>query len=691
MNMDFTQIEAQIVQAYRKQNKNIFISGTSSPVAISKLLSTLSQTDINQIPSLILLPHRKYMQSMIVDLKFFGFSGNIFTLPAFDVGPDSGLYPNPQVMAQRLKWLYHAFKKDNGLYLATTESFSQKTLPIDVFSSHIMHLEKNIKLPHSIDKMLSCMGYFSSPMVEDIGQYAIRGGIIDIFSPTLYAPIRIELFGQYIESLRLFDPQTQRSISPLLKADIIPCREILISNKNKNFASQKIKSTLEKANAISQAEDILHDIVFGHYFHGIDYLLWYYYANLNTPIDYFGDQINFWKIDPTEISQQADLLKNKVNETPALDTTVTPSFLAKNLYEKLSNIHSSSVNKYFEVSILKSIDTQDLDSSDISMQASPLGKLIQNKTASFKMAFDKIKNWINEGYQVIISTHTMTQAARLQSLLHTKDIFSTVQNDTQNWIWNLHNEKTSHTEEGSSLLPLIIPYPVSESLRFTNEKFILLREEDFFGKKKTSHDQPTKQPTIQQSHLSFAEVQIGNKVVHVDHGVGIYEGLKIMNIQGIDCEFIQIKYKDDNKLYLPIYKVGQIQKYSGPGILDTLGGNRWKQVTIKVKSHLKDIANDLLQMYAKRTQYSKESFTSPGSEFKEFEAYFPYEETQDQIKAISDVISDMTGLQTNGSIDLWRCRLWQNRSSYESRFSLCAKSKTMYDTCTHNHFMLSAL
>ena len=293
MNMDFTQIEAQIIQAYRKQNKNIFISGTSSPVAISKLLSTLSQTDINQIPSLILLPHRKYMQSMIVDLKFFGFSGNIFTLPAFDVGPDSGLYPNPQVMAQRLKWLYHAFKKDNGLYLATTESFSQKTLPIDVFSSHIMHLEKNIKLPHSIDKMLSCMGYFSSPMVEDIGQYAIRGGIIDIFSPTLYAPIRIELFGQYIESLRLFDPQTQRSISPLLKADIIPCREILISNKNKNFASQKIKSTLEKANAISQAEDILHDIVFGHYFHGIDYLLWYYYVSLNTPIDYFrrSDQL----------------------------------------------------------------------------------------------------------------------------------------------------------------------------------------------------------------------------------------------------------------------------------------------------------------------------------------------------------------------------------------------------------------
>ncbi len=656
--MDFTQTESQILQAYKRESKDIFISGTTSTVAISKLLSIISQTDISQIPNLILLPHRKYMQSMIMNLKFFGFSGSVFTLPAFDVAPDSGLYPNPQVIAQRLQWLYHASKKDNGLYLATTESFLQKTLPIDIFSSHIMHLEKNTDIPHSIDKVLSSMGYFASPMVEDPGQYAIRGGIIDIFSPTLHAPVRIELFGQYVESLRLFDPKTQRSISPILQADIIPCREILISNKNKNLASQKIKSILEKINSISHAEDILHDIVFGNYFHGIDYLLCYYYGSLNNPIDYFTDQINLWKINPMEISQATEKLNNKPYqiEVPSPDSVITASFLAKQLYAQFSDINLNSVKKCFEVSTLNPTDLQDLEKTtpDISMKVLSIGKLIQNKTTSIEIAFDKIKAWIHECYQIIISTHTITQASRLQSLLKTKDISSTIQNDTQNWIWNLHNQKESPSEDyistleikspssSQTLLPLIIPYPVSESLRFINEKFILLREEDFFGKKRTSHDQPTKQPTIQQPHLSFADMQVGNKVVHVDNGVGIYEGLKIINIQGIDYEFIQIKYKDDNKLYLPIYKVGQIQKYSGPGVLDTLGGNRWKQVTIKVKLHLKDIANDLLQVYAKRSQHSKEPFTSPGPEFKEFEAYFPYEETQDQNKAISDVISDMT-------------------------------------------------
>lgn len=655
--MDFTKTETAILQAYKTQEQNIFISGTNSTVVVAKLLCMLSQTQISHIPRLILLPCHKDMQHIVTNLKFFGFTGNIFTLPAFDVGPESGLYPNPQVIAQRLRWLYHAFKKDNGVYLATIESFLQKTLPIDIFSSHVIHLEKNTKIPHSIDKILSCMGYFATPMVEDIGHYAIRGGIIDIFSPTFNAPIRIELFGQYVESLRLFDPKTQRSIAPILNADIILCREILISSQNKKFASQKIKSILKKTNSIDQIEGLLHNVVFGNYFHGIDYLLWYYYPQLNNPIDYFQGHITFWKVNPLEISKQADNLSHQDKEILSPQKIITPSDLARQLYAEFSHINLTSVEKCFEISNLKPTDLKTLESmtSDISIKALPVGRFVQDKSASFETAFHKIKNWINEDYQIIISTHTMTQAKRLQSFLHIKDISSEIKEDTQNWIWNLHNfqNDNKNTAIKKGLLPesldssqkpcpLIIPYPITESLRFPEEKLIILREEEFFGKKKASHNLSKKEPTLQRSHFSFAEVHAGDKVVHIDHGVGIYEGLKIMNIQGIDAEFLQIKYKDNNRLYLPIYKVGQIQKYSGIGLLDTLGGNRWKQVAIKVKSHLKDIANDLLQMYAKRSRYNKEPLNSPGSEFKEFEAYFPYEETLDQTKAISDVINDMS-------------------------------------------------
>ncbi len=648
-------IQSTLLKAYQAKDKNIFISRTNSTVATAKLLSLLHQV---KHPHLILLPTSKDIKHIITDLTFFGFSNkNIFSLPAFDVGPESGLYPNSQVIAQRLRWLYHAFKKDNGIYLATAESFLQKTLPLDIFSSHCLHLEKNIQIPQDLEKKLSRMGYFATPMVEDIGHYAIRGGIIDVFSPSCHAPIRIELFGKYIESLRLFDPKTQRSISPILKADMIPCREILISTENRNFASRKIKSTLKANHLINQAKTLLHEVAVEKYFHGIDYLLWYYYPQLNQPIDYFQDHFAFWKINPIEISKQITLIQNKINETKDFQKEhITPGTLDHNLYAQFSDINFELAKKYFEVSNLRPTDPQTLQSVkfDIAIKTSPVPKLFKEPSVAFEKASDKIKQWLKENYYIIISTHTMTQAQRLQSFLHTQETKPQIIENKPHWIYQFI--ESFHTKEGTHLItesmdkddPIppqtlwIIPHPVSESLIFPDEKFILLREEDFFGKKKTSHSHFSKQPALQGSHFSFAELHTGHKIVHIDHGVGIYEGLHVMNIQGIDAEFLQIKYRDNNKLYLPVYKINQIQKYSGPNILDALGGNRWKQVTVKVKAHLRDIANDLLQLYAKRSQYTKDPLPEPKSSFKEFEAYFPYQETTDQLKAISDVIADMT-------------------------------------------------
>lgn len=634
--MDFTQTETAILRAYKKPTQDVFLSGTNSLVAIAKLICMLCRTEIGQVPHLILFPTHKYIRKMVTNLKFFGYSQPIFTLPAFDVSPDSGLYPNPQVMAQRLRWLYHALNGDQGIYLSSVESLLQKTLPVKTFASHKIFLRKGVKLPYTIDKTLSHIGYFSTHIVEDLGHYAIRGGIIDVFSPAHNHPVRIELFGQEIESLRIFDAKTQRSIQTITHAQIIPCREVITSNQNKTLASQKIRSLLEKTDGFSQSGTLLHDVVSGKYFHGIDYLLWYYYPELQTPLDYFQNPIHFWKIDPLEIFRQVDALQQKPQTHK---TSITPSTLAKNIYTDLPQLNMTQVKKCFEVSQIKPTQTENID---IPLKTLLVHKFLQGKGSPLDIALHKIKGWIKDDYQIVISTHTITQAKRLQSFLHGKNVLTHIKEDLQDWIWDIHKETNNHLEGMENLAPLIIPHPLSESLQFPNEKLIFLREEDFFGKKRASHDSAAQQASLQRSHFSFAELHLGNKVVHIDHGIGIYEGLKVMPIQGVDFEFVQIRYKGENKLYLPIYKVGQIQKYSGPSPIDTLGGNRWKQVTVKVKSHLKDIASDLLQLYAQRSQYKKSALSAPGSELKEFEAYFPYEETTDQVKAIADVLFDMS-------------------------------------------------
>jgi transcription-repair coupling factor (superfamily II helicase) len=145
--------------------------------------------------------------------------------------------------------------------------------------------------------------------------------------------------------------------------------------------------------------------------------------------------------------------------------------------------------------------------------------------------------------------------------------------------------------------------------------------------------------------LSFGDLNPGDPIVHVLHGIGIYEGLKVMQINGIDAEFIALSYKDGDKLYLPIYRINQIQKYSGPAgekLIDKLGGTQWNKVKARVRNALRDVADDLLRLYAKRAQVHREPFPSNDAEFTQFEASFPYDETDDQLKSINDIINDMT-------------------------------------------------
>lgn len=637
--------ETSLLQAYKQDAKTIPVFGTNSIVAIAKLLCLLQKTAIGQTSQVVILPSHKQMKDLQTNLIFFGVLQPVYALPAFDVAPESGLYPNTKVIAKRLKWLDHAYKGEQGIYLTTIESSLQKTLPISQFTSCRMALRKGFQVPYDMDKVLSHMGYFATHTVEDLGHYCIRGGIIDVYSPSLDAPLRIELFGQSIESLRIFDPKTQRSIQTISKAEIIPCREVLVFKDNKNLATQNIRGLLEKANAFAQAGTLLKDIVAGTYFHGIDYLLASYYDHLNLPMDYFQKPFCLWKADPLEISRQTQSVLKDSSKQIIAGQPVTPSHLVKDLYANLSDIDKLQAKKCFEVSQFKPTDIKLLEDStdEIDFKAQPVRKFLHGKGTSLQTALAKSKSWINEGYQIVISTHTMTQAQRLQSFLQTKEVSTDIKEDLTNWIWKLDTQPVSQDFVTSldKRKPFIIPSPLSESLLFPDEKLILLREEDFFGKKTTTHRALESQSTLQRSHFSFAQLHVGNKIVHIDHGVGLYEGLKVMKVQDVDFEFLQIRYKNDHRLYVPIYKVGQIQKYSGPGPLDALGGNRWKQAAVKVRSHLKDIANDLLQIYAKRSEYSKEPLHICEASFKEFEAYFPYEETPDQVKAIADVLSDM--------------------------------------------------
>ncbi|MCB0369657.1 MAG: transcription-repair coupling factor, partial [Bdellovibrionales bacterium] len=254
---------------------------------------------------------------------------------------------------------------------------------------------------------------------------------------------------------------------------------------------------------------------------------------------------------------------------------------------------------------------------------------------------NKLKQWKSDHYRIFISIRNAAQAERLKHFLD-QIHFQFGKINTADYSWQTWAQEQEYNEH----LIHFIPRYLSESLRLDEEKIIFLREEDFFGKKERLRSTAGSEDFQKQAkRLNFGDLKPGDLVVHVKHGIGQYEGLKVMNINGIENEFIQLSYKEKDKLYLPVYRVGQLQKYSGgssSSTLDKLGGSSWEKTKIKVKSHLKDIASELLALYAKRAELHRPPFRLSEDEVLQFEKGFPFEETDDQLRAINDIIKDMS-------------------------------------------------
>jgi transcription-repair coupling factor (superfamily II helicase) len=301
---------------------------------------------------------------------------------------------------------------------------------------------------------------------------------------------------------------------------------------------------------------------------------------------------------------------------------------------------------------LSNLDTEDLAHHDsfykIPYDTHPVLDLsnlllsqIPGSPAWLDSVSQKLSAWKDEHYRILIGVKNKSQAERLRLLFEKIDwqteVIESGKEDWQTWLH--HQEQKKH-------LVQIIQRVLPESLRLPEENLILLRDEDFLGKKQRSRENFSSSEEFQQTakRLSFGELKPGDCVVHVKHGIGIYEGLKLMDIGGVPSEFIQLAYKDKDKLYLPVYRVGQLQKYSGAAqtaVLDKLGGSGWEKTKAKVKGHLRDIAGELLQLYAKRAELHRPAFHIREDDTAAFEAAFPYDETDDQLRAIHDFSKDL--------------------------------------------------
>ncbi len=645
-----TRLETILDRELELRKKVLRIVGTTSPLTLAFFFSQTFSKHINNLPHVVVFPDDKSCRIFQQCLEVFNPQKGSWILPSFDVSPFSGLYPNSKVINERLNFLYRAQNSKSGdLFLVTAESLSQRTIPFSVFSKKVSKYEIGDSIPENFASVLQALGYSSAPMVEDVGQFAIRGGIIDIFSAAHSAPIRIELFGDQIESLRHFSIAEQRSTDEIKQFHIIPAREVLFTDENYESLIARVRAQLSNRKVSKEdADELIRALVLKNFYPGVEFLLPYFYPKLDTALDYFSSPVRMWTCDPPEISRKQDETWSELKKDyassenilirPELESLYTP-------YESLTWPEDS-----FEISIsnLEFLEEQTDSISTIHYRTSGLSDF-QNLASSTPIGTEawtislrsRLEKWRDDQYRIIIGVKNPLLQNRLQLLLEKMNFKSFVPTAE-----NLNWETWLQDQDRDLRLVHILPQNLFENQRIEEEKIIFLREADFFGNKERRRNVTATEDFQKKARrLSFGDLKPGDFIVHIKHGVGQYEGLRIMNINGADSEFIQLSYKDKDKLYLPVYRIGQIQKYSGPGSaapLDRLGGQAWEKTKIKVKGHLRDLAAELLQLYAKRAEILRPAFKLNEAEIAQFDQSFPYEETDDQLRALSDIAKDLT-------------------------------------------------
>ncbi len=650
MESTHTRLESLIQRAFETRHHSLHISGGSSLLSLAYVLSQLNSKIINNLPHLIIFSSIAECYQFQQIFEFFDPRRSLAILPEFDVLPYDGLTPRTNIPFDRLHFLNAAMGAQPGqIFLSTPQGLGQRTLPYSVMTEKSLVLKVGEEIPENIHRFLGELGYEASPLVEDRGQFAYRGGILDIFSPSMLHPVRVELFGEQIESLRTFSPADQRSLENILSFSLIPTREVLyLDSEYENLVSRFRQSLEGRTVDEFEREDSLRQVVQKSYFLGIEYLLPYFYKYPSWPIEYFSTPLNVWTLDSSQLSQANDSfwaeLKTAFENSPSatLRPAVEDFFLP---YEKIS---FPEEGRKIEFTDLEFIDEKKDPESSIpyrTRRTTDFSNIALTSTVGSENWLQSIKHklstWKEDHQRIFIAIKSSSQMERLRLLLERME-FRLAKVDSDDYMWDtwLH-EQDSHAD-----LIHLIPRHLGESLRLDEERLVFLTESDFFGKKDRLRERKASEDfQTQAKRLNFGDLKPGDLVVHIKHGIGQYEGLKLMSINGVESEFIQLSYKEKDRLYLPVYRVGQLQKYSGASAtmaLDKLGGPGWEKTKAKVRSHLKEVAHDLLLLYAKRAEIHRPPFQLPKDDLIKFENGFPYTETDDQNRAIEDLIKDFS-------------------------------------------------
>jgi transcription-repair coupling factor (superfamily II helicase) len=561
--------------------------------------------------------------------------------PGLEPGPYSGLSPHPEILEERALAIWKGQNQLLDILIAGPSALFSYLFEYSSVGPSLPDLRQGAMVsPEVLADLLLSVGYIREEPVTSVGAFSIRGGIFDFFPPTRENPVRLEFYGDEIESLREFSPKSQRSIGPLHMARPIPMREWQMTPQLLMNWSSHAEDYLKTENASESTSEMLKRASLGEPFPGLEHLLPLAassrFSLLEWALDYtiVMDEPGLWTPWIQHWQEQNQLEFQKQTEAGLL--ALPPNRLFPSVPDVRQQMISRRVVLLDEIGLRQSpfFEAEAIpDSRVISFATRPAPKF----HGDIRRLTEELGDFHERAGDLLFVQSSLGKAERLQDILQEYDC-------------PVLADFKAGSRDNSALSPhprVLAVGEVLDGFQDLRGNLWVCGDHDIYDEEELLSRPPRKKQAVGSFLSDFRELKPGDYVVHVDHGIGQFLAIREISAEGISREFMVLNYAGDDKLYVPLERLDLVQKHSSSEnlrpSLDKLGGTSWIKTKARIRKSMRDMADELLKLYATRKITPGFCFSAQGHWHEEFEDAFEFVETADQINAINDVCLDMEG------------------------------------------------
>ena len=531
---------------------------------------------------------------------------------------------------ERIETLNKIKEKRTPILVTTIEAIMQRLPKKETLYKNTLKLKVGeIKNLDEIKQKLVNLGYTRCDLIEGRGQFSIRGGILDI-SLNEKTGVRIEFWGDEIDSIRNFAIISQRSINALENIEIFPAHEYILEDSIENIC-KRIRKTIVDEKQEEIIEEDIEQIKAGNYISKIDKYFDCFYKEQSNILDYLSEKYIIAIDEERKINQRAQNIiqdiKNLTNALVEKEKIIPQAINNIQTYdvieEKIEKRESRIYLEKQDTNITKQVEKYHIEYRELNYYKSEIENL-----------FNDLRKGINEGKNIYIFVSTKEKAKKMEEILQKEELISKIEEKL---------DKTIIVKSKERIITITIG---KLTAGFENHEInqIVISADDLIDggkRKKTLANKAYREG----EKVVFADLKIGDYVVHRNYGIGIYIGVNTVTADKTTKDYIKIKYQNDDILYVPTNQLDSIRKYIGGDAIspkiNKLGSKEWSETKARVKKNLREVARDLIELYAKREKAKGYAFSKDTPWQAEFEGKFPYQETDDQLRCIEEVKKDM--------------------------------------------------